>query len=125
MSKTLYSNDITLEEAQELVRNGADVNEVDCNGVTPLLKAISNLRVDMVKFLIEKGTNVNYFSDQNLNPLIRAVYTDAYDIVKILMDNNADSYCDSFGRINYAIDYANYFGNPEIIKLLEDNTKTK
>ena len=35
--KTLFDSDLTLKEAEELIRNGANVNEINKNGEIPIL----------------------------------------------------------------------------------------
>ncbi len=43
--------------AQSLVEAGADINKPNPDGVTPLLNAADNSRLDVVMFLLDKGAN--------------------------------------------------------------------
>ena len=49
------------KEVKRLINMGADVNQVDARGITPLLYAMSqdNVDVDMVKYLAENGADIN------------------------------------------------------------------
>ena len=38
---------------------GADVNQTDANGITPLIMAITNNRIDVARFLLERGADIN------------------------------------------------------------------
>jgi len=48
-----------LEKIKTYLAEGADINEVDRNGWTPLMWAIQNGRLPNASFLIEKGANPN------------------------------------------------------------------
>jgi ankyrin repeat protein len=47
------------QQAQRLLRSGADVNAADEDGTTPLMHAVIESDVRLVKLLIENGANVN------------------------------------------------------------------
>lgn len=55
--KTLFSPDLTLEEAKELIENGSDVNSINIIGLTPLYY-VQN--VEIAKLLIAHGADVNH-----------------------------------------------------------------
>ena len=40
---------------QQLINKGANINEPDSNGTTPLMHAILNRKPDVAKYLIESG----------------------------------------------------------------------
>ena len=42
-----------------LVKAGATLEQVDANGITPLLMAITNNHIDVARFLIEQGAQIN------------------------------------------------------------------
>lgn len=78
--KTLFSSNLTLEEAKELIKNGADVNEIDMYGATPLFQ-VSN--IDIARLLIQNNANVNHlltFSGET--PLF---YANNIEIVELLI----------------------------------------
>ena len=47
--KTLFDHDLTLEEAKELIKNGADVNERDPFNNTPL-SLVLNIDIAQLKY---------------------------------------------------------------------------
>jgi ankyrin repeat protein len=53
----------------DLLQYGADVNEGDTEGLTPLHVAVMNGHLDMVKFLLSRGAVVNKFDDRIPSPL--------------------------------------------------------
>ncbi len=59
--------------AQALVEGGADLNQVDPNGITPLLSATLNARWDVAKVLIEAGADVNRWDMWGRAPLYSTV----------------------------------------------------
>ena len=64
--KTLFDQEITLEEAEELIKNGADVNERNEYGDTPLFYT---LNMDIAELLIKSGANVNERNYHGQTPL--------------------------------------------------------
>ena len=75
-----------------LISHGADVNEKDNDGWTPLHNACYFGHHKIAKLLISHGTNVNSKSIHNNTPLHMAcicVY-DGYNTVKLLIEYNAN-----------------------------------
>ena len=64
--KTLFDQDITLDEAEKLVKNGANVNEKDEFSDTPL-HFVRNVHI--VKLLIDNGADVNAHDLHGYTPL--------------------------------------------------------
>jgi ankyrin repeat protein len=91
--KTLFDEDLTLEEAKELIRNGADVNRIDVRGATPLFYAD---KIEIAKLLIDHGADVNLRDNDKATPLfytINPLHNDknaAIALSKLLIDNGAD-----------------------------------
>jgi ankyrin repeat protein len=52
-----------------LLRNKADVNLADVNGVTPLIRAVGRRNLDVVRLLVEHGADVNAMTRQGESPL--------------------------------------------------------
>jgi ankyrin repeat protein len=82
--KTLFDDDLTLEEAEELIKNGADVNEKDNYRNTPLFY-VEN--IDIANLLIKYGANVNHKDDYQFTPIFVHVNIAIY---KILINSGAD-----------------------------------
>jgi len=90
MTKNLFDKDLTVEEANELIENGANVNQVGYYGRTPLLYALLDNNYKVVKFLIEKDADVNQVDYKGRNPLFFSCYFENYDLAKFLVENGAD-----------------------------------
>jgi hypothetical protein len=83
MQKTLFDSYLKFEIAQNLIQNGADVNEQDDDGRTPLFHMINT---PLIKLLIENGADVNAKDNYNCTPLDYYIYEDA---IKLLINHNA------------------------------------
>jgi ankyrin repeat protein len=59
--------------AQALVEHGAAINQVDPNGITPLLMATLNARWEVAKYLINAGADVNRWDTWGRAPLYSTV----------------------------------------------------
>jgi ankyrin repeat protein len=59
--------------AEALVEGGANLDQVDPNGVTPLLSATLNARWDVAKVLVEAGADVNRWDMWGRAPLYSTV----------------------------------------------------
>ncbi|RZA14520.1 MAG: ankyrin repeat domain-containing protein, partial [Lysobacteraceae bacterium] len=92
---------------RELLRGGADIDQPDPDGVTPLILALMNVRWDMAKLLIESGADVNLWDFYGQTPLYAAVdlntlpvgkrielpsedRTTGVEVVKLLLDRGAN-----------------------------------
>ncbi len=64
--------------AVSLVKAGADVNQPNPDGITPLINAIDNRSFDMAMFLLDKGANPNTWDMTGRTPLYVAVDMNSY-----------------------------------------------
>jgi len=79
-----------LELVRTLLQNGADVNQVDNYGDTPLIIASNRGYLDIVNVLIQKNANVNYTNIRcGSTALFWAVHMGKSDIVNVLIQNGA------------------------------------
>ena len=82
--KTLFDRDLTLEEAEELIKKGNNVNSRCAGSYTPLHLTQN---VKMAKLLIDLGADVNAQNHAGRTPLHNAL---SIDIIKLLVDNHAN-----------------------------------
>lgn len=69
----------------------ADVNRVDCEGVTPLCRAVLNNNIIHAKDLIKCGADVNYVEDHEYDPpLFSAVHRQQPLMVELLLQGGAE-----------------------------------
>ncbi len=61
-----------------LVQAGADVNQPNPDGITPLINALDNRSFDMAMFLLDKGANPNVWDMNGRTPLYVAVDMSSY-----------------------------------------------
>jgi ankyrin repeat protein len=127
---------------QYLVEKGANVNEPDGAGNTPLVKAVHHLDVEKTRFLIENGANVDIYQHEVLAQtdlaggytghrefpinchILKSAFKDGiyktdklYEVVKILLEK-IDS-PEKFLHDPYFLDEAiNYFEGEKLIELL-------
>lgn len=79
--KTLLSHNLTLADAVELIKNGADVNEEVEYGYTPLFYATT---VEIVQLLIEHGADINHKNHDGYTLIHWSKYV---EIIKLLITN--------------------------------------
>ncbi|XP_075237246.1 uncharacterized protein LOC142333702 [Lycorma delicatula] len=80
------------------IDRGASINDVDLQGISPLLRSIKCKRdINFIKEILEKGANVNQICDDNdentILHLAVSDFRDDYDdlkIIKLLIDFGAD-----------------------------------
>jgi ankyrin repeat protein len=117
-----------LRKVEELISNGADVNEIDENTVwtrTPLITATMRGHIEVVDFLLGQGADTSLVDAAGASPLRTAVQKGYVDIVDALLKAKANSEHDTDGfrrtPLIWAVLYAKH-GNDaafaEIIFLL-------
>lgn len=112
-------------DVKKLIDSGANINEPDSNGVTPLMHAICYRKPDVAKYLIESGADIKVKDKQGYDALLYAVSYATEDgrleIVKILIDKGA--YLESKDLLGLtplalASYYPSYPYSAKVIKLL-------
>ena len=88
LSNAVIAND--LDRVKFLVGKGANVNEPDSQGWTPLQSAARQRHDDMIKQLIDLKADPNLADSGNMTPLIAAMMRDHVPSIKALLDNGAD-----------------------------------
>ena len=105
-----------VQKAKALIENGADPNESDDQGCTPLHHASRNGSKKIVKLLLKHGANVNAKLNTTFKtPLHEAVNHGHLNIVKILIWYGADLSCKTRNQTT-PIHIAAVKGHVEIVK---------
>ncbi|XP_016298057.1 protein phosphatase 1 regulatory subunit 12A-like [Sinocyclocheilus anshuiensis] len=77
------------EEVAELLRQGADINHANIDGLTALHQACIDENADMVEFLVESGSDVNRGDNEGWRPLHAAASCGFIQIAKYLIEHGA------------------------------------
>jgi ankyrin repeat protein len=74
-----------------LLKNGADVNKPDADGMTPLQLACHNGHASIVKALISEGADTNAVDCLGFSALHLACRKGAKECIELLLDGGADT----------------------------------
>ncbi|XP_057693539.1 protein phosphatase 1 regulatory subunit 12A isoform X1 [Corythoichthys intestinalis] len=77
------------EEVAALLRQGADINHANVDGLTALHQACIDENAEMVQFLVESGSNVNTGDNEGWTPLHAAASCGYIQIAKYLIEHGA------------------------------------
>ncbi|XP_070763415.1 protein phosphatase 1 regulatory subunit 12A isoform X3 [Enoplosus armatus] len=77
------------EEVAALLRQGADINHANIDGLTALHQACIDENAEMVQFLVESGSDVNRGDNEGWTPLHAAASCGFIQIAKYLIEHNA------------------------------------
>ena len=100
-----------LDKIESLLNMGVDIDTVNRDGLTPLMKAIEANKYNIIEYLISKGANVNQNNDDGYSALHFACMKGDKIAVNILLAHGADIEAQSKTGIN-----------PLFISLLTDYT---
>ncbi|XP_061678611.1 protein phosphatase 1 regulatory subunit 12A isoform X3 [Syngnathoides biaculeatus] len=78
------------EEVAALLRQGADINHANVDGLTALHQACIDENAEMVQFLVESGSNVNTGDNEGWTPLHAAASCGFIQIAKYLIEHGAN-----------------------------------
>ncbi|WP_162427116.1 ankyrin repeat domain-containing protein [Pontibacter pudoricolor] len=113
-------------KVEALLQKKADPNYVKQAGswmrVSPLITAVNNNNVAIVKLLIEYKAKVDWKDGFNTTALIYAASKGNKEIVELLLDNGADINATD-GQGNNVLSAAKESENAEIIALIESKLK--
>lgn len=73
-----------ISKAEELLKNGADINAQNSNGATALMTAVYNNDISMVKMLMKYNPNVNIQDKSKNSPFLYAGARGYLDILKLI-----------------------------------------
>jgi uncharacterized protein len=77
--------------ALEMIRSGADVNEPQGDGATPLHWAVYKVDLELTQALLAKGAKADVRNNFGASPLAEAVKVANVDLVRILLKAGADA----------------------------------
>uniref|UniRef100_A0A3P8PN03 Protein phosphatase 1 regulatory subunit n=1 Tax=Astatotilapia calliptera TaxID=8154 RepID=A0A3P8PN03_ASTCA len=77
------------EEVAALLRQGADINHANVDGLTALHQACIDENAEMVQFLVENGSDVNRGDNEGWTPLHAAASCGFIQIAKYLIEHSA------------------------------------
>jgi Raf kinase inhibitor-like YbhB/YbcL family protein len=110
----LYGHTSTV---QSLIAGGADVNEMDATGMTPLMVAASQGRAAIARILIAAGADVKASSEDGTTALMRAASANRLDVLKLLVSSGADPNRKTSGGMS-ALMVAAYGGYADAVRAL-------
>ncbi|KAL4642153.1 protein phosphatase 1 regulatory subunit 12A-like isoform X1 [Arapaima gigas] len=77
------------DEVSALLRQGADINHANIDGLTALHQACIDENAEMVQFLVENGSDVNRADNEGWTPLHAAASCGFLQIAKYLIEHGA------------------------------------
>ncbi|PON12165.1 hypothetical protein C2W62_41030 [Candidatus Entotheonella serta] len=90
-SKIPVVNRCKMPALQEALKEGADVNQMDEDGLTPLMLAAQKGCTKVVKVLLDKNPRINMQSDVGWSALYYAVAHERRKAAETLLDGGADA----------------------------------
>lgn len=83
-----------MADIEKLLSDGASINALSMDNMTPLMRAACLGQIDTIKWLLEKGAEVDRQAADGSTALMYASFYGHADAVKLLLDNGA-----SFGKV--------------------------
>lgn len=88
------------------LKKGADIDTMDAQGKTPLLRLCENytysdpLSIKYISLLLKKGARVNLSDFKGVTPLYIGITKQSKDLCKLLLDNGADLFYEGYPKEN-------------------------
>jgi len=117
---TSEAQNINIDEINELIDMGADVNAKSNGDWTALMEASFNGHLDVVELLIKNGANVNETNNHGATALMWASAYNHIEIVKCLVESKADVNIKNKEDCT-ALIWASRYDNAEIVEYLIKN----
>lgn len=109
-------------KVEALLKKNADPNYIKQAGpwmkVSPLITAVNNANLEIVKFLVANKAQVGWRDGFNTTALMYAAATGNKEIVELLIENGADVNA-SDGKGNSVLTAAKESKNEEVVALIE------
>lgn len=81
----------SLTEVDAVLQQGADVNEIDDYGLTPLIETVLSGKLDMAELLLQQGADVNEPDLAGSSPLHWAVENNQAAFCRLFLEHKADA----------------------------------
>lgn len=104
-----------------LLEAGANANQTNNHGWSPLLSAMHGKHVDIAETLIKRGAKINTKGVRDWTPLMYATYWGDIKMVELLIKYRVDAISKN-EEDNTALDISIYCGNNEVSELLRHYT---
>jgi ankyrin repeat protein len=76
-----------LEICKILIKNGANIDVIDNEGWTPLMRAITSKNSDLVKFLLDHGADINKLNSVGESPIIISATSECSECLDQVLSN--------------------------------------
>jgi len=115
------ARDGNLEEVQQLIHVGVEVNRQDQNGWSPLHFAAQACSAEIAKVLLEAGAEVDVRDAYGNTPLWRAVFSSKEDgsVIAVLRQAGADPFLENNSGVS-PVTLARRIGNYDVAQFFSD-----
>lgn len=107
-----------LQTIGRLAADGADVNQVDHRGYSPLMLAVYSGQVRACRLLLAMGADPNSSDFAGNTILMGACFKGNRELVELLLERGADPYARNASGLS-AFDFATTFGRGEVSEVLQ------